>query len=188
MTIKAGNIRKGMYLLFKNQPHLVTKTDFLSPGKGSAFMKVRLKNVVSGNTQEFTYKSSESVEELEINTRQMQYLFTDGNEVVFMDPASYEQFPIDRELVEDKMGLLTPELLVYIMIYNDKALGVSLPAKVKLTVTRAETAVAGNTVGKAMKEIELETGITLLAPLFIKEGDVVSVDTETLQYVARVNE
>ncbi len=188
MTIKAGNIRKGMYLLFKNQPHLVTKTDFMSPGKGSAFMRVKLKSISTGNTQEFTYKSPESVEELEINTRQMQYLFVDGNDVVFMDPQSFEQMTVNRELVQDKMGLLTPELIVYVMIHEDKALGVSFPPKVKLTVTQADEAVAGNTVGKAMKEIEVETGIKLLAPLFIKVGDLISVDTETMQYVSRVTE
>ncbi len=188
MTVKAGNIRKGMYLLFKDQPHIVTKTDFMSPGKGSAFMRVRLKNVVSGNTQEFTYKSAESVEELDISTRQMQYLYMDGAEVVFMDPTSYEQLSVDRELVADKIGLLVPELIVYVMLFDEKPLGVSFPPKVKLTVTQADEAVAGNTVGKAMKEIEVETGMKLLAPLFIKVGDVISIDTETNQYVNRAND
>jgi elongation factor P len=187
-SIKAGNIRKGMYLLFKNQPHIVTKTDFMSPGKGSAFMRVRLKNVVTGNTQEFTYKSNESVEELEINTKQMQYSYADGAELVFMEPETYEQVSIDRSLIEDKIGLLVPDLIVYVMMYEDKPLGVSFPPKVKLTVTQADEAVAGNTVGKAMKEIEVETGMKLLAPLFVKVGDLISVDTETNQYVSRVNE
>jgi elongation factor P len=187
-SIKAGNIRKGMYLLFKNQPHIVTKTDFMSPGKGSAFMRVRLKNVVSANTQEFTYKSNESVEELEINTKQMQFSYADGSELVFIEPQTYEQVSIDRSLLEDKMGLLVPDLIVYVMIYEDKPLGVSFPPKVKMTVTQADEAVAGNTVGKAMKEIEVETGMKLLAPLFVKVGDLISVDTETSQYVSRVNE
>jgi elongation factor P len=188
MTIKAGNIKKGMYLLFKNQPHQVTRADFTSPGKGSAFMRARLKNVVGGSTQEFTYKSSESVEELEVNTQQMQFLYVDGDEAVFMDPGTYEQLSIDLELVRDKLGILVPELIVYVMIYNDKALGVSFPPKVKLQVTQADDAVAGNTVGKAMKEAEVETGMKLLVPLFISSGDFIAVDSDTLQYVSRVTE
>ncbi len=185
-TIKAGNIRKGSYILFKNEPHLVTKTDFMSPGKGSAIMRVRYKSVKTGNTQEFTHKSTESVEELDVNTRRMQYLYHDSDEVVLMDPGTFEQLSVKATLLEDKLDLLTPELEMYVLLYNDQAIGASLPPKVKLKVTHADSAVAGDTVGQARKEVELESGMTVMAPLFIKTGDVLLIDSESKTYVSRV--
>lgn len=185
--IKGGNIRKGSYLLFKNEPHLVTKTEFMSPGKGSAFTRARLKNVRTQYSQEFTFKSTESVEEIEVNTRLMQYLYHDQEEVVFMDPASYEQVSIPVALVDDKLGFLTSDLEVYILFYEEKAIGVRLPPKVTLKVTYAEDATAGNRVNAPKKPVTLETGITVQAPLFINVGDMVIVDTESGEYVSRSN-
>lgn len=185
--IKAGNIRKGMYILFKNQPFHVTKTDFMSPGKGSAFMRVKLRGVKSLATQEFTYKSTESVEQLDVTNQEMQFLYDDGSDVVFMNQRSYEQVSIPRSLVEEDLGLLTPEVTVYIMFYNDEAIGVSLPPKVTLSVVEAQEAVAGNTVGQARKPVTLETGLEVQAPLFVKVGDKLVIDTATKAYVARAN-
>ncbi len=184
-TIKAGNIRKGMYLKFKDQPFLVTKTDFMSPGKGSAFMRIKLKSVKTDSTQEFTYKSTESVEELEISSQEMQYLYQDANSVVFMNPRSYEQVEIPRQLVEEQTQLLTPDVKVYIMFYEGEAIGVSLPPKVTLEVVEAYPAVAGNTQGQARKEVVMETGLKVQAPIFINKGDKLIVDTATKTYVSR---
>jgi elongation factor P len=183
--IKAGNIRKGNYLLFKNDPCLVTKTDFMSPGKGSAFMRVKLKNIRTGNTQEFTYKSTESVEMADISSVQMQFLYLDADEAVFMDSSSYEQATVPRDLLEGRDLLLTSEVSVYVMMYADKAIGVSFPAKVKLKVAHAEDATAGNTVGQARKNVTLETGLVLQAPVFVKTGETLIIDTETKSYVSR---
>jgi len=185
MKIKAGNIRKGSYILFKNQPHQVTKTSFMSPGKGSAFMRLKLKNIKTNNTVEFTYKSNEIVEELDVTSKKMQYLYHDNQEVVFMDERNYEQTSLPVKLLKNKLNLLTPALNVYILIINDQAVGVTLPPKIKIKVVKAESAVAGDTVSGAKKEIELETGLRVTAPLFIKTGETVTVDTETKQYVGR---
>ena len=185
MKIKAGNIRKGSYILFKNQPHQVTNTRIMSPGKGSAFMRLKLKNVKTSNTIEFTYKSNEMVEELDVSSNKMQYLYHDVNDVVFMDERNYEQVSVPISLLKDKLDLLKPEITVYVLIINGQAVGVSLPPKIKLKVKRAENAVAGNTVGGAKKEIELETGLKIQAPLFIKTGETVVIDTTTKQYVGR---
>jgi len=185
--IRAGNIRKGMYLLFKNEPYLVTKTDFMSPGKGSAFMRVKMRSVKTAATQEFTYKSTESVEQLDVSNQEMQFLYEDGSDVVFMNPRSFEQVSINRKLVEDTLNLLTPEVTVYIMFYNDEAIGASLPPKVTLAVTYAEDASAGNTVGQARKPVTLETGLEVQAPLFVKTGDKLVIDTATKTYVSRAN-
>lgn len=185
--IKAGNIRKGMYILFKNEPFIVTKTDFMSPGKGSAFMRVKLRSLKTENTQEFTYKSTESVEQLDITSQEMQFLYVDSDEVVFMNARTYEQVSIARSLVGDSADLLTADISVYIMFYDDKAIGVSLPPKVTLSVTHAQDADAGNTVGQARKPVTLETGLVIQAPLFVKTGDKLIVDTLTKTYVSRAN-
>ncbi len=187
MIVSGGNIRKGMYILFKNEPYQVTKTDFTSPGKGSAFMRVKMRSVKNGNTQEFTYKSSESVEEIDVSNREMQFLYADDTEAVFMDQRDFEQISVPIALVEEDVLLLTPDATAYVVIYEEKAIGIKLQPKVILTVKYAEDAVAGNTVGNARKEAELETGMKLLVPLFVKTGDKIIVDTETHLYVSRAN-
>lgn len=183
--IKAGNISKGIYLKFKDQPYMVTQTSFMSPGKGSAFMRCRLKSVKTGQTVEFTYKSNEMVEELEVSTQRLQYLYHDPDEVVFMNSSTFEQVSVPVSLLEDKLNLLSSELEVYVMFYDEKAIGASLPTKIQLKVAHADHAVAGDTVGQAKKEVELETGLKVMAPLFVKVGDVLVIDTDTKQYISR---
>lgn len=187
-TIKGGNITKGSYILFKDAPWLVTKTEFVSPGKGSAFTRAKLKSVRTGAVQEFTFKSTESIEELDVTSKEMQFLYDDGSEVVFMNPRTFEQVGVPRDLVEDKLGYFTPEMSVYILFFNEQAIGVRTPPSVKLKVTYTEDAVAGNRVNAPKKPVTLETGLVIQAPIFIKIGDVLSVDTESGQYQSRVNE
>lgn len=186
--IKGGNIRKNTYILFKNEPHMVTKTEFVSPGKGSAFTRARLKSVKTGNSIDFTFKSTETVEELDINTRQMQFLYSDQEEVAFMDPRTYDQVTIPRTLIEDKLGYLTSDSEVYILFYEEEAIGVRVPLKVRLKVTYSENATAGNRVNAPKKPVTLETGLVVQAPLFTKVGDYLIIDTDTGEYVSRANE
>ena len=183
--IKGGNIRKGSYILFKDQPFLVTKTEFVSPGKGSAFTRVKMKSVKTAATQEFTFKSVEPVEELDVSSKEMQYLYVDGDEVFFMDPRTYEQVSVKKELLEEKVGYLLPELTMYILFYNDEAIGVRFPMNVKLKVTYSEDVTAGNRVNAPKKPVTVETGIEVQAPLFVKAGDSILVDTETGEYLSR---
>lgn len=187
-TINGGNIRKGSYILFKDQPHIVMKAEFVSPGKGSAFTRAKLKSVKTGAVQEFTFKSNESVEELDVNSREMQFSYDDGDQVVFMDPRTYEQVNVARDLVEEKLGYLTPDATVYVIIFDDLPIGIRFPNTVKLRVKYAEDATAGNRVNAPKKSVEMETGITIQAPLFVKTGDVLVIDTETGQYLSRSNE
>ncbi len=185
MTIKAGNIKKNSYILFKDQPYLVTKTDFMSPGKGSAVMRAKMRNVKTGFSQEYTFKSTENIEEVEVSTRELQFLYADDSEVVFMDQRSYEQLSVDRELVEDQLDLLTSDAVVYVVFYDEKPIGVHLPPKVTLKITYSEESTAGNTVGQARKQAELETGLKVMVPLFVKTGESILVDTATKTYVSR---
>jgi elongation factor P len=186
--IKGGNITKGNYISFKGTPHLVTKTEFVSPGKGSAFTRAKLKSVKTGATQEFTFKSTESIEEIDVTSREMQFLYDDGDDVVFMNPRTYDQVSVNRELVAETLGYMTPDLNVYILFFNEEAIGVRLPPHVKLKVTYTENAVAGNRVNAPKKPVTLETGLVIQAPIFIKIGDLLSIDTETGEYQSRVNE
>lgn len=185
MDIKAGNVRKGMYVMFKNDPCLVTSTSFISPGKGSAFMRAKFRSVRTGNTVEFTYKSTENLEQVEVSSQQMQFLYRDGEDIVLMDQRTYDQVNVPVSLLDGKELLLTPEVQVYVMFYNEVAIGLNFPPKVKLAVMEAQDAAAGNTVGQAKKNVTLETGLVVQAPLFVKTGDILIIDTETKAYVSR---
>ncbi len=186
-SIKAGNIKKGSYILYRNLPHYVSFVKFVSPGKGSAFSRVKMRDMRSGANVEFTFKSHDTIEELDIQSKEMQFLYKSDDEVIFMDPASYEQIPVPAKLLEGQVEMLTSETKVYVLFYEDQALGVSLPPKVKLKVIKAEDAVAGDRQTAGKKPVIMETGLIVQAPLFIREGDVLSIDTSTGDYVSRVN-
>jgi len=186
-SLSAGNIAKGMYILFKGQPFLVTRADFMAPGKGSAIMRVRFKNVDTGAVQDFTYKTSETVETVDVDKKEMQFLYLDGEEVVFMDPRSFEQVSLPKAFFEDKIGFLTAEGKYIVLWNDDKPIGVIFPKNVTLTVTEAQDAVAGNRVNAPKKQVVVETGATVFAPLFVKTGDRIVIDVETGEYLSRAN-
>jgi elongation factor P len=186
-TVNGGNLKKGLYVLFKNEPYQVVGTQFVSPGKGSAFTRAKLKNAKTGSTLEFTFKSTENLEVLDVSSREVTFSYLDGDEVSFMDMRTYEQFNIPRKLIEDKVGLLVPELNVYITFFNEEAIGVSFPPKIKAKVTEAAEGVQGDRKTAGDKPVTLETGLVVQAPLFIKTGDVLLIDTDTMKYVSRAN-
>lgn len=185
-TINAGNISKGSYIIFKGAPVFITKAEFMSPGKGSPVMRIRFKNVQTGAAGEFTYKTSEIVEVAEIEKKEMEYLYRNGEDLVFMNPKSYDQVDIPLSLVEDQFGYLTPNLKCWIVWYKGNAIGVNLPAHVTLEVVESPDDVAGNRVNAPKKTVKLETGIEAQVPLFIKVGEKVMLDTETGEYLGRV--
>lgn len=187
-TINAGNITKGSFILFKGNPVYVIKTEFMAPGKGSPVMRIKFRGVESGSAGEFTYKTSEQVEVAEVEKREMEYLYRDGGDLVFMNPKSYDQAAVPMGLIEGQFGYLTPNLKCWVVWYKEKAVGVNLPAHVVLAVTESPDSVAGNTVNAPKKTVKLETGIEAQVPLFIKVGEKVSLDTTTGEYLGRVNE
>jgi elongation factor P len=185
--LKAGNISKGIYVLHNGQPHYVTKTQFVSPGKGSAFTRARLQNLKTGSSVDFVFKSHDAVEEIDVESKEMQFLYIGGDEIYFMDQRSYEQISLPVALMDGKERFLVPEMKAYIQFYEDKAIGVSLPAKVEMTVTQAEEAVAGDRQTAGKKTVTMETGLTVQVPLFIKKGDRLIIDVESGGYVSRAN-
>lgn len=188
MAVKnAGNLTKNDYIMFRDKPHMVLKHEFMNPGKGSAIMRAKMRNVKTGNVLEFTFKAAETVELLNIDKREMQYLYHDAREVAFMDPRTYEQATVPASLLDEQLGFLIPDMIVWVSWWGEEAIGVILPVQVKLKVVEAEMATGGNTVVAAKKAVKVETGIEIMVPLFVKEGDYILVDTATGEYVSRAN-
>jgi len=187
-TINAGNITKGSFIIYKGMPHYVIKTDFMSPGKGSPIMRIKMKNAATGAASEFTYKSNEQVEVADVTKKDMLFLYSDGSEAVFMDPRTYDKASVPVDHIENKIGYLIPNQKCIVLRHDETAIGVEIPPNVVLTVTEAHEAIAGNRVNAPKKPVKLETGIEIQAPIFIKTGDKISVDTVTGTYLARVNQ
>jgi elongation factor P len=185
--VKAGNIKKGMYILHRGRPHTVTWTHFGSMGRGSAYMRTKLRDLRSGSTVDYTFKSHDAAEELDIESRELQFLYRAGDEVVLMDPRSFEQISISTELLDGKEQFLAPEMKVYVQFFEEKVIGISLPPKVEMTVEKAEEAVAGDRQTAGKKAVTMESGLIVQAPLFIRKGDRLIIDVETGQYISRKN-
>lgn len=184
-SINAGNISKGDYIIFKGEPNVVTKAEFMSPGKGAAVMRVKFKNVKSGSAIDFTYKTNEMVEVADIEKKEMEFLYRNGAEIVFMNPKTYDQASIPVSLVEDKLGFLISNLKCWVMFSGGVAIGVTLPPNVTLKVVESPDEVAGNRINAPKKTVKLETGMLAQVPLFIKIGEKVSVDTDSGEYLGR---
>lgn len=187
ISVNGGNLKKGLYINFRNEPHVVVGTQFVSPGKGSAFTRAKIRNIKNGNTLEFTFKSTENIEILDIGSRELTYSYHDDELVAFMDMRTYEQFEVKKELLGDDLLYLTAEVSVYVMFYEEQAIGVTLPPKVKLKVTDAPEAIKGDRVTAGKKPVEMETGLVVQAPIFIKTGDILLIDTTSGEYVSRAN-
>ena len=187
VTVNAGNITKGSYLMFRGEPHLVTKADFMSPGKGAAVMRVKYKNLKTGNVVEFTHKTNEQVEVADIEKKEMEFSYRDGDDLVFMHSKTYEQANVPVSLVEDKIGFFNGNIKCWVMFYKGNPIGVTLPASVTLEVVESPNEVAGNRINAPKKNVKLETGMIVQVPIFIKKGEKVTIDTETKEYLGRVS-
>jgi elongation factor P len=185
--IKAGAIAKGMFLLIKNEPHLVIEREFVNPGKGSAFVRLKMKSLISGQRLQQVIKSQESVEEITVEQKDSQYLYSDKENYHFMDLETYEQFTMPLAGQEDKKLFLKEGDTVELSIWDERPIDILLPYKIVLTVAQAEAGLKGDTVSGATKPVTMETGLVVRVPLFIKTGDRILVNTETREYVERVN-
>lgn len=186
--VKAGSIDKGMFLLIKGEPHLVAEREFVKPGKGQAFVRLKLKNLKSGLVQRPVIKSHEQVEDIDVGGKQAQYLFADETNFNFMDTETYDQFTIPIAAFADKKDFMIEGDTYEITMWEDMSLDIKIPMKKVYVVTLAEDAVRGDTVTGATKLITVETGLTVKVPLFIKKGDKLLINTETGEYIERVNQ
>lgn len=184
-SMRANQLKAGEFILYKGAPHVVVKCEFYFPGKGSAFARTKLKNVKTGNVYEYTFKSSDMVETVDVETVELQYLYVDDETYYFMNPRTYDQFEVERDLFEGKEVYLLPEMMMFVSFYEGKPIGVRFPLKVTVKVIEAHEASAGNTVNAPKKPARIETGVEVMVPLFVKEGDMIIVDTESGEYVSR---
>jgi elongation factor P len=176
-----------MCLIMKGEPFLVTDREFVNPGKGSAFVRLRLKGLKTGKSLQETMKSNDSVEEADVYERNSQFLFSDAQSYHFMDSESYEQYEIPVEGLESK-GLYMKEAETYkIIMWEGAAIDIDLPMKIVYTVVDAPEAIKGDTVTGATKLVKVETGLEVKVPIFIKQGERILVNTESGEYVERVN-
>lgn len=184
-SMRANQLKTGMFVLYKEQPHVVVKCEFYFPGKGSAFARTKMKNVKTGNVYEYTFKSNDMVETVDVETVELQYLYVEGDVYNFMNPRSFDQFEIPKSIFEGKEKYLLAEMKMFFNFYEGEAIGVRFPLKVTVKVSEAEEASAGNTVNAPKKPVTIETGVQVMAPLFVKVGETIIVDTETGEYVSR---
>lgn len=185
--ISTAQIKKGIYLIFHDEPHSVVDITFVSPGKGSAFYRVKLKSLFSGRVVEYTYKSGEKVEEVLVETHEAEYSYFDGENYVFIEPRTFEQYSVPAMVIGDDKVYLKEGLLYRIKFYEEKPVGVTLPKSIVCTVVEAENSIKGDTATSAMKNAVLDTGAKVLVPLFIKTGEEISISTETGAYLSRKN-
>lgn len=181
-----SDIRKGAVIRHQGDLFVVVDFQHINPGKGAAFTRTRMKNLANGKVIEITYKSVETVDMVAVNFQTMQYLYKNGGNFVFMDMKSYEQVEVDGDLVGDESKFLKEGVDVVVGLYDEKPVSIQLPKKIQYKVVEAPPAVRGDSAsGNVTKTIKLDNGMEIQAPIFIKEGEEILVNTETGLYCER---
>jgi len=186
MALSITNLRKGTIFQLDGVPYRVVEYSQKVMGRGGSTVNVKIKSLVDGKVLAKTFHGSDSVEDAEVINRPMQYLYNDSGRYYFMDPVSYEQFELESEAMEGKGGFLKEGDNVTAQFFESRIINIELPKNVPLKVTYTENAVRGDTTSAITKDAQLETGITIKVPAFIKTGDIISVNTETGAYRERI--
>lgn len=185
--MKAGGLEKGMFILEKDIPYLIVERDFVNPGKGSSFVRLKLKNQRTGQALKITHKSQDNIVEIDVEEQSCQYLYTDGENFVFMNNETYDQFEVSVDALEDEKWFLIEGDTYKIVRWGEETLGLKLPPKMDLEVTEAEDGVKGDTVQGASKYVKVGTGLQVKVPIFIKQGEIIRINTDTKEYQERIN-
>ncbi|MDP8987858.1 MAG: elongation factor P [Actinomycetota bacterium] len=185
MSITTNDLKTGMTLDLPEGLFQVVDFQHVKPGKGGAFVRTTLKNTRTGAVVDRTFRAAEKVERAVIDKREMQYLYREGDDVVFMDNASYDQMTVAPSALEGAADYLVEGANVVLQMYGGEIVGVDLPAAVELAVTDTEPGLQGDRVSGARKPATLETGLTVSVPLFVNPGDRIKVDTRSGQYLTR---
>ena len=186
MKLYASEIRVGMLIEYKNDLWQVLETQHVKPGKGGAFAQVEMKSVNKNTKLNERFRSNESVEKASLDEIKFNYLYEDETDYYFMDPKSYEQINIKKDIVGEKGNLLTENLEVNISFYNENPLSVELPNQVICKVETTDVALKGQTVSSSYKPATLDNGINIQVPPFIDSGDKIIVDTRTMEYIKKI--
>jgi len=183
-----NSIKIGLNLLMNGEPYQVQTANFVRMQQRKPVMQTKLKNLINGKVLEYSFKAGERVEEADLEKTKGDYLYTDPAGVYFMDAQSYEQLMIDPAFLGERTKLLKDGMQVDILYFNGKPITISFPPKVELKVVSTPPGVKGDTAGNVTKQATLESGLVVNVPLFVKEGDVVRINTETLDYTERVTQ
>ena len=184
--IATNQFKNGTRIEIDGEPFVIIDFQHVKPGKGGAFVRTKIRSLVTGNVLERTFRSGDKVKRPDFEDKKMQYLYGDDDGYNFMDLSTYDQIRITSEDIGDASNYLKEEQEVNVQLYNGKALGVELPVTVELKVVKAEPGVKGDTATGATKQAEMETGAVINVPLFVEEGEVLKIDTRTGEYIERV--
>ncbi len=187
-TYATNEFRSGLKILLDGQPYNIVDNEFVKPGKGQAFNRVKIRNLKNGRVTEKTFKSGETVEAADVMEIEVQYLYTDGEFWHFMQPDSFEQYQAAEAAVADNIKWLKEQDTCTLTLWNDNPLSVEPPNFVHLTITETDPGLKGDTSGGGGKPATLETGAVVRVPLFVQEGELIKVDTRSGDYVSRAKE
>jgi len=184
--VSAGDFKKGLTIEIDGQVWVIVDFQHVKPGKGAAFVRTKLKNIMQGNVLERTFNPTEKFPKAHVETKTMEYLYNDGEIYYFMDQETYEQIPLNHSQVEDALNYVKENMPVTIKFFKGEAFSVEPPNFVELVVTETEPGFKGDTATAGNKPAILETGAKIMVPLFINQGDKIRVDTRTGEYMERV--
>lgn len=183
--INTNQFRNGMHIGLDGGVWRIVSFQHVKPGKGGAFVRTKLKNLESGSLVDKTFRAGEKMPRVHTETKNVQYLYDQGDEVVFMDQETYDQFPLRRDDVEEELAFLLPSAIVQLLTVDGRPAGIQLPTTVELAVAETEPGVKGDTVSNVTKPATLETGAVVQVPLFVNTGDRIKVDTREYRYTSR---
>ncbi len=183
--ISAGDFRNGVTFEYDGSVYQIIEFQHVKPGKGAAFVRTKIKNVISGGVVEKTFSPTDKMPKAHIERKDMEYLYNDGDLFYFMDPETYEQIPVSADQLGDALKFVKENMQVKILSYKGNIFGIEPPNFVELAITETEPGFAGNTATGATKPATLETGAVIQVPLFIDNGEVIKVDTRTGEYMGR---
>lgn len=188
MALSITNLKKGTLFQWEGEPFRVVEYNQKVMGRGGSIVNVRVKSLLDGKVLEKTFKGNETLDSADVTTQPVQYLYDNGGTFFFMNEATFNQFEVAADMVGDGAGYLKEGDRVQLQFFNNRPINVELPKNVPLKVTYAENAVKGDTSSSITKDATLETGLTIKVPAFIKQGDIISVDTSTGAYRERVKD
>ncbi|MDE3045366.1 MAG: elongation factor P [Verrucomicrobiota bacterium] len=188
MSASTNEIRVGMKVEVDREPYLIVSNEFVKPGKGQAFNRIKMKNMINGRVVERTYKSGEKFDLADIEEAQMRFLYKDGQDAVFMDEKTFDQVTINHDLIGKIDQWLMEEIPYQVIFYKGAVIEVNPPTFMEMTVTETSPGVRGDTSGRVLKPATTETGAKIQVPIFIEEGQRIKVDTRTGEYASRAND
>ena len=181
-----SDFHRGMAIKFSNEIYIIVEYQHVKPGKGAAFIRTKLKNVLSGRVVDNTFRPTEKIEEVRLEGKDMQYLYKDDENAFVMDTETYDQIPINLDLLCDQADLLKEGSILHITYYRDQPIIAEMPTTIDLEVTEAAPVVRGDTSGNLTNNVTVETGAKIQVPAFVKTGDIIRIDTRDHSYVSRV--